>query len=471
MKERFAIILAGGSGTRLWPLSRTESPKQLLKLIDADSLLQATAKRLLKNIPASNIFSVTHKDQRHEVTGQLHEVLPDLAKNVFAEPLAKNTLPAIAWMVQLIAQKNPQAIISVFPSDHFIAKETNFHQAMETAFGATSAAKVVLFGIPATQASTDYGYIECQAPSSAKNETAAMTVKGFVEKPDRQTAENYLKQGHFYWNGGIFFFQASVFLNLLKQHQPEIGELSEKLLNFPGKIADEKIYRHFPSISIDHGLMEKISNIIAIPAHMGWNDLGNWESLGQLLQNDASDNLSKGNVVSLDSKHNIFWSENGLIATLGVENFVITHMADVTMVCARNKIAHIKDLLSSVQKSHPQKTLSLSTETRPWGSYTTLLEKKDFKVKKIVINPACRLSEQMHHKRSEHWIVTVGEGLVQTGNQEKVAKSGDYIFIPREQKHRMTNRGSSPVEIIEVQIGSYLGEDDIVRFQDDYGRL
>ncbi len=466
--EKYALILAGGSGKRLWPVSREFYPKQLIKLLGDDSLLQITAKRLAKKIAPSHILTVTHADQRHDVKGQLHEVNAELASNVFCEPMACNTLPAIAWLAAVVARKNPQAVVGVFPSDHHISEENDFLKNWDKACETAQTGNIVLMGITPSRPSVDYGYIQCQKTSPSSE---ILPVLRFVEKPDKVTAENYMKDGSYYWNAGIFVFRVDAFLDTLSKIQPKIFETATKLAQLDTQIVPKEAYASFPNLSIDYGLIEKTKNLLVVPTNMGWNDLGGWESVGRLMPADSANNHANGDVVTLDSQNNILWSDQGLIAAYGVKDLVVVQTSDVTMVTTVENSSHLKNLIEQVEKSFPEKIKTHATETRPWGSYTTLFETQNFKIKKITVNPGKRLSDQSHNHRSEHWVVVKGQVNVQVATEAKNLNPNEGIFIPLNTRHRLTNHGERPAEIVEVQIGAYLGEDDIVRYHDDFGRV
>lgn len=466
--KSFAIILAGGSGTRLWPLSRNLMPKQLLTLNQGKSLLQQTAARLIKHTPPENVVTVTHANQSFEVMGQLYAVHPDLAKNVLIEPVAKNTLPAISWAVSWIAQKEPDARIGVFSSDQAIQNEDAFYSAWEECEHAALLGYVALFGVQPTSPAVGYGYI--RAGESLSVGSRVKKVESFVEKPDAVTAERYLKEKNYYWNGGMFVFTASRFLKLLEEQQPQISVLARQITQHNEQRADVRLYGNFTSVSIDYGLMEKISDIVVIPVDMGWTDLGSWESVYQFLEKNADANVMHGSVLNVEGKNNLLWSDSGFLAAFGVSDVVVIQTRDATLVCPRDKTDELKSLIGVLEGTYPHFLENHATVSRPWGSYTVLEEGPRYKIKKITVKPGGKLSLQMHHHRSEHWVVVSGEACIQKGDAKMTLKPNESTFISKGEHHRLTNPSNVPLNIIEVQIGDYVGEDDIVRFDDIYGR-
>ncbi|MCC6531372.1 MAG: mannose-1-phosphate guanylyltransferase/mannose-6-phosphate isomerase [Burkholderiales bacterium] len=466
--RRYAVVLAGGSGTRLWPLSRTTMPKQLLCLNGAESLMQQTAKRLRPLVAPERTLTVTHQDHRFEVAGQLHAVDPRLAGNVLAEPAARNTLPAIAWAVACIARATPDALVGVFSSDHAIADEAAFLAAWTAAEAAAEQGFVVLFGMCPTEPKTGFGYIQAgQALSGPAG--AAHLVRRFVEKPDRASAERFLADGGYFWNGGMFVFRADAFLALLETHQPAIFTAMRQLGEC-GNEAPAALYAGLPDISIDYGILEKADKVAVVPAAMGWSDLGSWEALYQQRGKDAAGNMLEGDVVAVDSRDNLLWSDHGTVATLGLENIAVVQTRDATLVCPRERTADLKSLVAKVKNTHRALTETHLTVSRPWGSYTVLEEGDRYKIKRIVVNPGQKLSMQMHHHRSEHWVVIAGTARIVNGDQEIYLEEDQSTYIPKTHRHRLENPGKIPLQIIEIQTGAYLEEDDIVRFGDIYGR-
>lgn len=470
MNQKFAIILAGGSGTRLWPLSRQFQPKQLLKLTGEKTLLQETALRLLLSYEPQNICVITQNDYVSEVKDQLAEIHPTLTEHVFIEPLGRNTLPAISWAVQLLSKQHSNPSIGVFPADHVISDNKAFCRTLEIAQIAANDGRIGLFGVSPTFPTIDYGYIQTGKTLKSLEMGKIQEVLRFVEKPDLETAEAYLKQGGFYWNGGIFTFTADSFLELLKEHQPQISLAAQKLAEQGGFVADIEIYKTMPSLSIDRGLVEKISSRVAVvPAEMGWGDLGSWEGVYKNHQKDDSANASHGSVVAHQSSGNLLWSEGGLIAAFGIENMAVIQTSDATVVFPREKAPQMKGLVEEIKKT--AKTLKTDKTThRPWGTYSVLMETPFYKVKHIMVKSHSSLSLQLHHRRSEHWVVISGQPLVQVGEKKFTLKSDESTYVPIGCKHRLSNPTGTPVHMIEVQIGEYVGEDDIVRFEDQYGR-
>ncbi|MGZ4970010.1 MAG: mannose-1-phosphate guanylyltransferase/mannose-6-phosphate isomerase [Methylobacter sp.] len=466
MVNRYAVILAGGSGSRLWPLSRTLRPKQLLPLNGEQTLLQQTACRLLQHVDAGRLLTVTHQDHKFEVKGQLAEVDARLPAAVLAEPCARNTLPAIAWAVWEIFKQDPEAVVGVFPSDHAIGDEQSFLSAWRSAEFAAAEGYLVLLGITPSEPATGYGYIQPAESLGLDAGDPVLNVSRFVEKPDLENAKRFVENGYL-WNSGMFVFRASDFMKMLECHQPEI----HRVMTSMSTMAEiEASYGRLPNLSIDYGLAEKAEKVAVVPVSMDWNDLGSWESIYQHRGKDESGNITQGDVLTLDTQDSLLWSSNGLLATLGVHNIAVVQTADATLICDRNRTEDIKQLVAQVQTSHPHLTETHLTVHRPWGIYTVLEQGPNFKIKCIVVNPGAKLSMQMHKHRSEHWVVVSGTAKITNGTQQIQLEANQSTYIPKTHLHRLENPGTLPLQIIEVQCGEYVGEDDIVRFDDTYDR-
>lgn len=471
--KRYAIVLAGGSGTRLWPLSRTSKPKQLLCLNGGESLLQQTLRRLLPMVDPAHVLTVTSHEYRFEVAGQLHAVHPALAGGVLAEPMGRNTLPAIAWACARIAQETPDALVGVFSSDHAVADGQAFLKAWESAEAGAQRGYITLFGMKPTEPATGYGYIQA-GPALAAGESgpiaAVQKATRFVEKPDLETARQYLQQGGYFWNGGMFVFRADRFQELLQRHQPAVYEAARQLAALGATSAPAELYGTMPDVSIDYGLLELTPDVAVVPVDMGWSDLGSWEAIYRQRDKDAQGNMVQGDVLALDSRDNLLWSEHGLLATLGIEGLAVVQTRDATLVCPRERVEDLKQLVALVRERHAHLAETHLTVTRPWGSYTVLEEGPFYKIKRIVVNPGAKLSMQMHYHRSEHWVVVAGTARITNGETEIYLEENQSTYIPKTHRHRLENPGRIPLQIIEIQSGPYLEEDDIVRFDDVYGR-
>ncbi len=470
--DRRAIVLAGGSGTRLWPLSRATMPKQLLALNGHETLLQDTMRRLLPMVASRDITTVTHADHRFEVTGQLHAVDPGLADHVLAEPIGRNTLPAIAWAVARIAKQHPSAIIGVFSSDHAVADQPAFQDAWLAAERAARHGYIALFGMEPTEPATGFGYIKAGGELDVANGEphSVRKVLQFVEKPDAETAATLLAQGNHYWNGGMFVFRADTFMQMLRQLRPSIHEAAVALSESGATMASEELYKPLPDLSMDYGILEHSDNIAVVPVQMGWSDLGSWEAIYQQRDKDDAGNIVEGDVLAMKSNNNLLWAASGTIAALGVDNLAVVQTRDATLVCARDKVADLKQLVAEVKARHPHLTETHLTVARPWGSYTILEEGLYYKIKRIVVKSGQKLSMQMHYHRSEHWVVIAGTAKITNGDQEIFLEENQSTYIPKTNRHRLENPGKIPLQIIEIQTGTYLDEDDIVRFGDIYGR-
>jgi len=454
------VILCGGSGTRLWPVSRTLFPKQFCKFFENRSLFQKTIQRN-SNI-ARDYSIVINQEQYFLGVDQLEELQLNHQAEFILEPAGRNTAPAIALAAM---NAKPEEILLILPSDHLIENQANYERAIKMAMELASDNKLVTFGIKPTYAETGYGYIEASGHD----------VKSFKEKPDEKTALSYLEAGNFYWNSGMFCFKAGVFLDELKKHAPDIFEQTFKTHQHARRenklqrlnLEDMKAIR---SESIDYAVMEKSQLVKVIPVDMGWSDLGSFDSLYEALPKDNVGNTNFQNSIHLGSKNNLVLGTNRLISTIDVEDLMIVDSADALVISKRGSTQKVKDLVALVKKKNPEMTNVHVTAHRPWGTYTVLEEHPGYKVKQITVRPGAKLSLQYHHHRSEHWIVVSGKATVTVNDKTFELQANESTYIPKEAKHRLQNSYSEDLIIIEAQVGSYLGEDDIVRLQDDYKR-
>lgn len=457
------IILAGGGGTRLFPLSRTCLPKQFLKLGDSDSLLTQTVKRFLPLLKPADIIVVTNKEYIHHVNTELTACGAGQA-HVLLEPAARNTAPAIALAARFCQEElgvSANEVLFISPADHIIHPVDLFVKNVRQAAELAGQNKIVTFGIKPDKPETGYGYI--QAGSAL---ATGYQVESFQEKPNRATAEEYVAAGNYYWNSGMFAFTIACILEQFQKHCPEIASRATATLP---EIIEQ--FSEMPNISIDYAVAEKSAEVLMVPLAANWNDIGSWDAIYDVLAKDPAGNALNGDCLPVDCTNTLMLGRNRLIAGIGLEDILVVETDDVIVVAKRGESQKVKDVVNELRARGRREVDEHTTMYRPWGCYTVLGEGPGYKMKKIVVTPGQQLSLQLHYHRSEHWIVIGGTAKVTIGEQEQMVHVNESVYIPPTTKHRLENPGKLPLEIIEVQNGDYLGEDDIVRFDDVYGRV
>lgn len=466
--QLYAVVLAGGSGTRLWPLSRKYSPKQLLKLIKGKSLLEMTLKRCSRFILPQNIVVVSSADMSSEVKTSIQSTL--LKKiNFIDEPASKNTATAIGVAAAYVANRDPDGMLIVMPSDHLIENDGKLQEAINFAVDPASQQSLVTFGIKPHSPDTGFGYIKPGNPVLSKNSLHAYRVDSFYEKPNADKAKELIDMGCL-WNSGIFVFNAKTLLNEIQKHLPQLGNALGKLAADYSQKNFLKIYGLQDSVSIDHGVFEKAQNVVVIPLDIQWKDLGNVLAIEQIHKKDKQGNVIVGNSIDIDSKNSLIYANDHLIATIGLDNIAVIDTADATLICDKKRVQDVRKIVELIKKHGGEEHLIHTTVERPWGNYTVLNKGDGFKVKRVIVKPEQALSVQFHRKRSEHWVIVSGKAKIQKENEVIHLYPGESTFIPLNMNHRLENPGPDMLILIEVQIGSYLEEDDIERISDNYDR-
>ena len=462
------IILSGGSGTRLWPLSRKMYPKQFLSLLHDETMLQKTLLRL-RGVEHSPPIVVCNNEHRFIVAEQARQIgLEDLS--IILEPLGRNTAPAIAVAAIHALMKQQDPVLLVLSADHEITDENAFRDAVRQASVLAERGRLVTFGIVPTQAATGYGYIR-----RGEAEDSGYAVDEFVEKPDTATAESYLADGKYFWNSGMFMFKAKTYLDELQKFNPEMVkhcyEAADQMTHDIGFLRlNSDAFAACEANSIDYAVMEKTELACVVPMDAGWSDIGSWSSLWEQGNKDDHGNSTHGDVMTTDTEDSFVHSESRLVAAVGVKDLVIVETQDAVLVADKSKAQEVKQIVERLQQEQREEENFHRIVYRPWGSFDSVDEGDGYKVKRISVKPGARLSKQMHHRRAEHWVVVRGTARVFRDDEIFDLQENESVFIPLGATHYLENPGSEPLDIIEVQSGSYLGEDDIVRFEDIYGR-
>ena len=471
------VIMCGGSGTRLWPLSRAQFPKQFLPLVNDTSMLQDTLDRLPSRHQAP-VF-ICNEDHRFLVAEQVKQTNNTKA-TILLEPKGRNTAPAVALAALNALTADEDPLLLVLAADHVIKDIEKFHQAISAATVAAVKGKLVTFGIVPTHAEIGYGYIQKgnkhKEQQDAQQENDIYQVAKFVEKPNIETAQGYLESGDYLWNSGMFLFKASRYIEELEKFRPDILSVCrasmakvEKDLDFTRP--DRESFLQCADESIDYAVMEKTADAIVVPLDAGWSDVGSYSALWEVCQQDAQHNVIKGDVIAHDTSNSYIHSQNKLIATLGVDNLVVIDTPDAVLIANKDKVQNVKEIVNELKAQKRSESTIHREVYRPWGKYDSVDTGERFQVKRITVNPGAKLSVQMHHHRAEHWIIVSGTAKITLDEKTFLLSENQSTYIPIGVVHALENPGKLPLEMIEVQSGSYLGEDDIIRFEDRYGRV
>jgi mannose-1-phosphate guanylyltransferase / mannose-6-phosphate isomerase len=463
------VILSGGSGTRLWPLSRGHYPKQFLPLVTQNTMVQETILRL-NGIPGLNRpIAVCNEDHRFMMAEQLLEI-GIKPSAILLEPMGKNTAPAVA--LAALSMESPDEVLLVLPADHVITDIEAFQTGIKEAEALAQRGYLVTFGIVPTHAETGYGYIMRDSVKIGN----AFKVAAFVEKPDAATAKNYLKSGDYLWNSGMFAFTAGNFLRELEKYNPKmLAACAQTLQTAKADLdftrLDKAVFGTCPADSIDYAIMEKTDKAVVIPLDAGWNDVGSWSSLWGVTNKNDSGNAVSGDVVTVDCKNSYIYSEDKLVTVIGVEDLIVVETKDAVMIAHKDRVQDVKQVVDYLKQNGRNEAEVHRKAYRPWGHYDSVDSGERHQTKRIIVKPGGKLSLQKHHHRAEHWVIVKGTAFVTRGDEQILLTENESIYIPLGTLHRLENPGVIPLEIIEIQSGGYLGEDDIVRFDDNYGRI
>ena len=468
----YPVILAGGAGTRLWPLSREALPKQLLPLCSDLTMLQETLLRISEWPELMPPLLACGNEHRFLVAEQLRTI--DIAPcGILLEPEGRNTAPSVAAAAHFLLKRDPQAVMLVLPADHVIADAAAFHTAVQRALPAVAQGALATFGIVPSVPETGYGYIRRGKPIDAAD--GCFAVDRFVEKPDRANAEMFIADPAYSWNSGMFLFQAARYLEELRHYRPAIADSCAHA--FEGAYhdldfcrLDEASFAACASESIDYAVMEHTRHAVVVPAEFGWNDVGSWTALSGILAADTDGNVLRGDVYTDKVRNAMVRAENRFVAVIGVEDLIVVETKDAVLVVHKDQVQGVKQIVEALKKKGRTEHLSHANVYRPWGSYEGIDIGERYQVKRITVKPGGKLSLQMHHHRAEHWVVVSGTARITCGDEEKLLSENESTYIPIGVKHRLENPGKMPLHLIEVQSGGYLGEDDIVRFEDIYKR-